>query len=87
MENEEILARLEELDEETLTHDPATPAGAEALARIRGEMEELEFQLYETCYHCGKPCGNAQGRHYECAVEYGEDLDRTLGFGDAAHIW
>lgn len=39
------------------------------------------------CYLCGEPCGNPQGRHYECACEYGEDLDATMGFNDLAHIW
>jgi hypothetical protein len=43
----EILNRLEDLDEETMIHDPQTVEGQQALARIRGEMEELESQLAE----------------------------------------
>jgi len=43
----EILERLSDLDEETLTHDPATPEGQAELARIRGEQEELEATLAE----------------------------------------
>jgi len=43
----EILNLLADLDEETLAHDPQTAAGQQAIARIRGEMEELESQLAE----------------------------------------
>ncbi len=43
----EILERLSDLDEETMTHDPMTAEGRAELARIRGEMEELEAQLAE----------------------------------------
>lgn len=43
----EIIERLSDLDEETMIHDPMTVEGSEALARIRGEMEELESILSE----------------------------------------
>ena len=43
----EIIERLSDLDEETMLHDPATLDGCQALARIRGEMEELESILSE----------------------------------------
>lgn len=43
----EIIERLSDLDEETMIHDPMTVEGSEALAHIRGEMEELESILSE----------------------------------------
>ena len=58
--------------------------------RARYEAEEdgsLEDEELPTCYICGELCGNPQGRHYECAVMEGEDLDRTFGFGDLGHVW
>ena len=43
----EILNLLSDLDEETMHLDPQTAEGSQAIARIRGEMEELESQLAE----------------------------------------
>lgn len=43
----EIIERLSDLDEETMIHDPMTVEGSQALAHIRGEMEELESILSE----------------------------------------
>jgi hypothetical protein len=46
----EIIERLSDLDEETMIHDPMTVEGSEALAHIRGEMEELESILSELAH-------------------------------------
>jgi len=46
----EIIERLSDLDEETMIHDPQTVEGSQALAHIRGEMEELESILSELAH-------------------------------------
>ena len=64
-----------------------TDADMEDFYSERAAYEAETEEEYPPCDVCGQPCGNAQGRHYECACISGEDLDRTNGFGELAHIW
>ena len=59
----------------------------EGKMKIHREMAKMAADEMDECYFCGEPCGNPQGYHYECACIHGEDLDRTTGFGELAHVW
>lgn len=67
-----------------MTIDFATARSSELTA---AQLDEA-FEVHELmpCPYGDHFTGNPEGC-YECQCDAGEDLDRTLGFGELAHVW
>lgn len=66
----------------TMTHEDLLRL--EELIQVRRDILDRNAAR---CYYCGEVTYNSQGRHYECAVEAGDDLDETLDYGELSHVW